>query len=72
MLDLFLFHPKFPGHLFNVQTEVLKCHLVFVVTGLIWNEMKQDNDEKKSFDLNPEIFAQWYNSQLNDGWRIQK
>lgn len=71
MLDLFIHHPKQPGCLFNVQTSVLKGHLLFKVTALKWNEAEQENDEIDLPEMTVEPFAKWLTDRHNEGWRAQ-
>ncbi len=70
-LDLFIHHPKEPGHLFNVTTEVVKGHIVFVITELVWQDAEQENKETKVGDKSPIAFAVWWDDKHNKGWRAQ-
>lgn len=72
MLDLFIHRPSDPGHLFNVQTEIVKGHILFKITELRWNDAEQENDERKLPDLMPQAFGVWWDTMHNAGWRAQK
>lgn len=72
MLDLFIYHPKEPGHLFNVQTKVGRFgNLMFSVTELRWNEDRQENDETKLPSMMASVFAAWWDIKHDAGWRVQ-
>ena len=70
MLDLYIHHPKKPGHLFNVQTKVGRYgNLLFSVTELKWNDTIQENDETNLPSMVPQAFGVWFQTMHEAGWK---
>jgi hypothetical protein len=71
MLDLFLFHPKTSGLIYNIQTEIARNCLTFKATELRWNAANQENDETDLAPMDCKTFAVWYDALIACGWKIQ-
>lgn len=73
MLDLYIYHPKQAGHLFNVQTSVGRYgNLMFNVTQLEWQEAIQENKETKLPSMTAQAFGVWFGAMHEVGWNCQK